>query len=42
MQKYSHLTEPERYHIHLMKKQEYSLTTIAKQMGSGAASSPSR
>ena len=32
MQTYTHLTEQERYHIYLMRRQQYSLTTIAKSM----------
>ena len=32
MQKYTQLTDKERYHIYLMKKQEYSLRYIAKTM----------
>ena len=32
MQKHAHLTESERYHVYLMKKQQKSLTEIAKSM----------
>jgi IS30 family transposase len=32
MQKYTHLTKEQRYHIYLMKKQGISLRTIAKNM----------
>ncbi len=32
MQKYTPLTEQERYHIYLMLKQQNSLTSIAKTM----------
>lgn len=30
MQQYTHLTESERYHVYLMKKQQKSLKGIAK------------
>jgi IS30 family transposase len=32
MKSYTHLTEPERYHIHMMNKQNYTLTEIASTM----------
>lgn len=32
MQKYTHLTEQERYPIYLMNKQEFSIRFIAKIM----------
>ena len=32
MQKYTQLTKQQRYHIYLMKKQQNSLTIIAKSL----------
>ena len=37
MQKYTQLTDKERYHIYLMKKQEYSLRYIAKTIIKGVS-----